>query len=173
MFIVSVRLSPKKVLAATLAVVVVVSASVTAARYLMDRNEARQTIGGTQLTQPDTETAKLSRKKTTAKTDEARAAFIAEFGWEVDAEPAEVTEVIIPKEFDELYTEYNSMQKVMGFDLLPHAGDRVKRYSFTVKNHPQQKENVRANLLVDGNRIIGADISSTEAGGFMQGLTME
>jgi hypothetical protein len=187
MFIVSFRLSPKKVLVAALALGVVVTASVTAANILRDRAAAAETISDevietrkTEKTEAENEDKieieagrKINPKKAVAKTNDARLEFIRGFGWEVDAEPAEVMEVIIPKEFDDVYEEYNSMQKTQGLNLEPFAGKRCKRYSYNVTNHPRQQEDVRVNLLMQGSKIVGGDVCSLTPGGFMHGLIME
>ena len=174
MFIVSVRVSPKRVLVAGLALVVVVSASVTAARLMRDRGVAAQETSAESIIeiQESSKKVKINAKKAVAKTNDARLEFIRSFGWEVDVEPAEVVEVIIPKEFDDVYKEYNSMQKLQGLNLESYAGKRCKRYSYNITNHPRQGENVRCNLLMSGNKIVGGDVCSIEPGGFMHGLNM-
>ncbi len=183
MFIVSIRVNPKRVLATVLVLVFVVSASVMAANILRGRGSAAEDEAAAEdrLEVSEAEQAeaiagkkqKIDARKAVAKTDEARAAFIEGFGWEVEPAPAEVQEVIIPKEFDDVYKEYNAMQKLQGLDLEPYAGERCKRYSFTVTNHPEQKENVRCNLLMSGDKVVGGDICSLDPGGFMRGLHME
>ena len=42
-----------------------------------------------------------------AENNQERLKFISQFGWEVDSEPVEVNEVIIPQEFDDVYNNYN------------------------------------------------------------------
>ena len=46
-----------------------------------------------------------------ADTAEERLSFLSQFGWEVEEEPAEVKEVVIPEEFDDVYNQYNVIQK--------------------------------------------------------------
>ena len=60
--------------------------------------------------------------------------FISTFGWEVDEEPDEVREVVIPVEFDEVYKNYNAIQIKQGYDLQKYSGERVKRWTYTIKN---------------------------------------
>ena len=110
--------------------------------------------------------------KVTVKTNEQRAAFIASFGWEVTEEPVEVMEVVIPKEFDSVYEEYNSMQKTQGYDLKKHAGKRAIRYTYVITNYPDQPEDVRINLLVRDNKLIGGDVCSLLTDGFIHGFAM-
>ena len=102
-----------------------------------------------------------------------RLEFLTSLGWEADAEPVEVAEIIIPAEFDEVYTEYNELQKEQGFDLEVYCGLRVKRWTYRITNlegYPETSDCIRANLLVYDGIIIGGDICSVELDGFMKGL---
>lgn len=109
-------------------------------------------------------------KRQSGKTEEQRQEFLTALGWVVNPEPDEVVEVIIPKKFDEVYENYNNIQKEQGMDLSRYKGKRCKRYSYTVLNYPGGAQNVRLNLLVCGNKIVGGDVSSLGLDGFMQGL---
>lgn len=109
-------------------------------------------------------------KRQSGKTEEQRQEFLTALGWVVNPEPDEVVEVIIPKNFDDVYENYNNIQKEQGMDLSRYKGKRCKRYSYTVLNYPGGAQNVRLNLLVCGNKIVGGDVSSMGLDGFMQGL---
>ena len=111
-------------------------------------------------------------EKEPAKTNEQRVEFLQSFGWEVSEEAEEIQEVLIPKEFDDVYENYNDIQKVQGCDLSKYAGKRCKRYTYMVSNFPGQSDNVRANILVYKGKVIGGDVCSTELNGFMQGFAM-
>lgn len=126
------------------------------------------------LARDSCETAGGSAVQIKAADHSERMAFLSQFGWEVSEEPVEVTEVIIPSEFDETYTEYNEIQKAQGFDLSAYAGMRVKRWTYSVKNYPgyENQSCIRANLLVYDSKIIGGDICSVELDGFMHGFSM-
>lgn len=104
-----------------------------------------------------------------ASTNSGRIAFLKSFGWEVSNEPVEVVEVTIPQTFNTVYLNYNSIQKSQGYDLSKYRGQRVKRWTYDVKNYPGEK-NVRANLLVYDGKVIGGDISTVALNGFMQGF---
>ncbi|HCC34932.1 MAG TPA: DUF4830 domain-containing protein [Ruminococcaceae bacterium] len=104
-----------------------------------------------------------------AATDEQRRAFLARFGWEVESTPLMQNTVIIPSEFDEVYSPYNEMQLEQGFDLTPYKGQTVSRYCYAVLNYPGA-DPVMANLLVFEGKIIGGDIDSPALGGFMHGF---
>lgn len=108
-----------------------------------------------------------------ASNAEERAAFLSQFGWEIDEDPAEVAEVLIPAEFDSGYEKYNDIQKEQELDLLPYAGKRAKRWTYNIKNYPgyEGREGVvQANILVYEGAVIGGDVCSTEQGGFMHGF---
>lgn len=103
-----------------------------------------------------------------------RASFLAQYGWKISADPVEVSEVIIPEDFDAGYTEYAAMNKAQGFDLEPYKGVRAKRWTYDVLNYPNLENSgtVQANLLVYDGRVIGGDVCSLELGGFIHGFDM-
>jgi hypothetical protein len=121
------------------------------------------------------EPAAAGGRSVSAATAEERIAFLKQYGCEVDENSAEVTEVIIPEEFDEVYSSYNDIQLAQGFDLTKYAGRRVKRWTYTVTNYPdyEGKLCIRANMLVLDNKVIGGDICSVELDGFMHGFEIK
>ena len=102
--------------------------------------------------------------------DMARANFLAQYGWEISTVPTEVCEITIPEEFDAVYITYNDLQKSQGFDLQEYAGQRVKRYTYSITNYPDGITGVKANILQFDNKIIGGDICTMELNGFMHGF---
>ena len=88
------------------------------------------------LSRESTDVANNDKSNIKASTESERLSFISQFGWEVDEDPIEVCEVIIPTEFDETYTQYNEIQTKQGFDLKNYSGMRVKRWTYSVKNYP-------------------------------------
>ncbi len=125
-----------------------------------------------------TETAPVSKIGSytmKASTAEERTEFFSQFGWEINEEPAEVKEVIIPEEFDETYAEYNKLQLSQGLDLEPFKGVRVKYWSYEILNYPQITNNgtkVMGNILIYDGIVVGGDVCSTELNGFMHGFAM-
>lgn len=102
-----------------------------------------------------------------------RLAFISQFGWDVAEDPVQVTEILIPAEFDEVYEQYNEIQKKQDLDLTPYAGKRVKKWTYAVKNHPGyegRSDVIELNLLILDGLVIGGDVCSTELGGFIHGF---
>ena len=127
------------------------------------------------LSQESTDVANADKSSIKASTAEERLIFISQFGWEVQEDPVEVCEVIIPAEFDETYTQYNDIQLKQGFDLKTYAGVRVKRWTYSVKNYPghENKNYIRINLLVYEGLVVGGDVCSIELDGFMHGFDKE
>ena len=99
-------------------------------------------------------------------------AFLKGYGWETEAEPCEIAEVTIPEQFDDVYKEYNRVQKAQGMDLSKYRGKTVKRWTYVVTNYPGYSGEVRANLLCYEDKIIGGDICSTALGGFLHGFSL-
>lgn len=105
-----------------------------------------------------------------AETHEERMTFFSQFGWEVDENPVQVKEVIIPEEFDETYEDYNDIQRQQNLDLEKYKGARVKMWSYNILNYPDYENTdgiICGNILVYEGTVIGGDICSNELGGFM------
>ena len=96
--------------------------------------------------------------------------FLAQFGWQVGAEPTEVKTVTIPSEFDKVFSAYNELQKEQGLNLSKFKGKEVTRYTFAVTNYAGYDGTVWANVLVYRNRVIGGDICSADMTGFVHGF---
>ncbi len=101
-----------------------------------------------------------------------RQEFLKQMGWEVSGEFDECRQVLIPEQFNEVYDNYNELQKQQGFDLSAYKGKSCDVYTYKVKNYAghEDKDDVRCNLMICDNVLIGGDVSSTELDGFMQGL---
>lgn len=100
-----------------------------------------------------------------------RVSFLSQFGWEVEADPVEVREIIIPAEFDSAYDQYNDLQKEHGLDLSDYGGRRAKRWTYEVKNYPGYENTsgmIQANIFVLDGLVIGGDVCSLETDGFIQ-----
>ena len=115
---------------------------------------------------------RLSEGKSSAvsgATNEERISYIESFGWDAGITHTDAREVRIPSNFDEAYEQYNALQKEQGFDLMKYRARSVKKYTYTITNYDGQDPAVPivANLLVLDGEIIGADISSVEANGFV------
>lgn len=104
------------------------------------------------------------------RTNDERVSYLAQQGWDVVTSPVQERQVRIPTEFGEVFERYNSLQVSQGFDLTDYAGKTVTQYVYQVENFPNATDPVYATILVHNEKIIGADITDTSAGGIMQGL---
>ncbi len=104
-----------------------------------------------------------------AADDAQRLAFLRSLGYEASADSGQVREVLIPDEFDDVFSQYNAVQKTADMDLEPYRGRRMKCWTYEITNYPGE-EHVQAHLYVYKDQIIGGDIASTALDGFMHGL---
>lgn len=112
----------------------------------------------------------LSIKFDKVKTNEERISLLKSFGWEVEETPVEEADVTIPAEFDRVFENYNAIQKSQGFDLSKYKNRSMKRFTYRVTNYPDYEGTVYCNLLIYKNRVVGADICSSDVNGFIRGL---
>lgn len=104
------------------------------------------------------------------KSNEDRINFVKQFGWEVEAEPIKEQQVVIPREFDKVFAEYNELQRRQGLDLSSFKKKSVMRYTYTVTNYPNYDGEVYINILVYRNKVIGGDVCSADVNGFVHGF---
>ena len=102
--------------------------------------------------------------------NDSRVKFLEELGWQVNASPAETTQVRIPSDSSALFDRYNQLQKSQGYDLTQYADKTVMRYVYRVTNYPDATDPVYATLLVYKNQVIGGDITDTAAKGVVRPL---
>lgn len=101
-----------------------------------------------------------------------RIAYIESFGWDPGISHTDTKEVRIPVNFDEVYQEYNNLQKKQGFDLKKYRAHTVRQYTYQIKRTDDDPVPLYAHLLVENGIIIGADITSAEAGGLQTVLAV-
>lgn len=101
-----------------------------------------------------------------------RVNYLESYGWKINPEPVEEVTIIIPKDFDEVFQDYNSIQLEQGFDLSKYAGLEAVRYTYSVTNYPGDETSVVADIVVYRNKVIAGDIQSTALDGFMHGLNL-
>ena len=104
------------------------------------------------------------------KTNEDRISFLAQFGWQVKSDPVESKEVSVPSDFDKIFMGYNELQKRQGLDLSKYKNKELMRYTYEVTNYEGYEGTVYATVLVYRNRIVGGDICSADANGFIHGF---
>lgn len=104
-------------------------------------------------------------------TNEERVGFLEQFGYNVSGEPCEIVEVVIPEEFDSVYTEYNDIQREQGLNLKKYKGKTVTRYTYAIKDYPGFNDgDVIANLLIYKSKIIGGDVCAVGEKSFLHGF---
>ena len=111
MFVFSVKTTKKQMISIIVCVVMLIAILVVAIAWPSGQTAAT----GTQPYTP-----------VEAASDEARIGFLKTLGYEASPSTAEVKEVLIPDEFDEVFQNYNTIQAEAGMDLEPYHGKRVK-----------------------------------------------
>ena len=102
-----------------------------------------------------------------ADSNKSRKEFFNTYGWETSNEAIEINDVAIPHKFDEVYSEYNNIQKKQNMDLSKYKGKMVKQYIYEITNYPLHPKGVRGDMLVYGGQIIACTVYSLELNGFM------
>lgn len=113
------------------------------------------------------ETAALSA---VVKNNDQRINYLKALGWEVDKTALEEQNIVIPRDFSDVYKKYNEIQLAQGFDLSKYGGIEATRYTYKVLNFPGTSGNVVADIIVYRNEIIAGDVQSNALDGFMVGL---
>ena len=100
-------------------------------------------------------------------------AFLASHGWSVAPEPPEITDILIPESFNDVFSSYNLLQISQGYDLTPLQGQTVQKYTFRISEYPglPKDEHVIANVLMKNGEIVGGDICCVRMDGFMHGFS--
>lgn len=150
MFIKTIKVKKPNLLAAALLVVIACLLAVVALTAYRFSKKSQYTLGN----------------------EAQRQQFLKQMGWEVSGEFDECRQVLIPEQFNEVYEGYNELQKQQGFDLSAYKGKSCDVYTYKVRNYKghEDKDDVRCNLMICDDVLIGGDVSSTELDGFMQGL---
>ncbi len=152
MFVITAKVNRKKIMAALLGVVILAAVLILVFSGIRKRGDA--------------ETAALTA---VVKNAEQRVAYLESFGWQVGA-AVEEQSITIPREFNQIYTEYNTLQKRQGFDLTQYGGLEATRYTYEIKNYPGVTGTVVADIIVYRNQVIAGDVQHVAADGFMTGL---
>ena len=103
---------------------------------------------------------------TGVRSEKNRVAYLAQYGWEVTSPALSEKTVVIPRDFNTVFNNYNELQKRQGFDLSEYRGMEVKQYTYTVIGS-DIGENVVAVLYVYAGSVIGGDVHSTALDGLM------
>ena len=104
-------------------------------------------------------------------TDNAqRITYLRSFGWELESEPLETLQFLLPETLEEPYLTYNDLQKTQGFDLSACCGKQVSRYTYAVTNYPGRPDGVQLNLYVCEDLPVAGDVCCPGADGFQETL---
>ena len=103
-------------------------------------------------------------------TNEERIAWLGNWGWQVEPEPLETLQFLLPDPLEEPYLSYARLQADQGLYFTSGAGQRVTRYTYAVTNYPGHT-GVQVNLYLCEKTPIGGDIFCAGANGFQSGLT--
>lgn len=99
-----------------------------------------------------------------------RVAYLQALGWEVETEPLETLQFLLPDTLSDPYLSYNELQKSQGFDLSSCCGKQVARFTYAVTNYPGRPEGVQLNLYVCEETPVAGDIFCAGANGFQKTL---
>ncbi len=111
----------------------------------------------------------ISPKNLSGATNEERIVFLRENGIKVESEPFYVCDIIIPSSFDGIYESFETVQNAQGLSLSEYKGRKVRRFSYLVKNPPNNIQKASAEILVSDGRIIACALCSlTNNGGFFK-----
>ena len=102
-----------------------------------------------------------------------RIAYLQSLGWEVESEPLETLQFLLPDALEEPYLSYNELQKEQGFDLTACCGRQVTRYTYAVTNYPGRAEGVQLNLYVCEDLPVAGDVCCPGADGFQETLEFQ
>lgn len=104
-------------------------------------------------------------------TPESRVDFLSSLGYTVDKEPERTQEVLIPKEWNEVYEQYAAVQSAQGFKLSKYKGKRVMQYVYRIENWPEETTDpVYATLVCYKGRLIAGELTRGGADGFLRPL---
>ena len=96
-------------------------------------------------------------------------AYIESFDIEVLKEGLKEDEIKVPATFNDVYNNYNKIQKEQGFDLENYKGKTLKRYTYPVINIEDETPHFVEVLTFDGI-IVAADVYSTSIEGSIRAL---
>ncbi len=97
--------------------------------------------------------------------------FLESYGWKVKHDCHERVNITIPEIFDNVYNNYNELQKLAGLDLSDYKGQDAIRYTYIVTNFPEEIcDTVYANVICVKDTPIGGDVMTVPLDGFMFSL---
>ena len=98
-------------------------------------------------------------RKTKLSTTQEMIDYIAEKGYTADIQTAQVTEVEIPKKFDDNFKGFNDkIRQTDGLSLDKYKGDKVNKWTFTILDYNEGQTDAVAVLLIKKEKLVGAYI---------------
>ena len=97
-------------------------------------------------------------------TPQSRLSYIYYLGFAVE-DNVSAKQTVIPTVFSEVYSNYNKIQKMAGFDLLKYKGETVTVYTYNIIESDK-----KINLIVHNGKVIGGDICDVSFNGEMKPL---
>lgn len=150
MFVFNLKFKKSKMLKPILAVCAIITAIICIAAMINVHNSL-----------PNTATCdEIGLYSLGAKTKEEQLEFLNNFKIEADENSARARNVTIPCEFNEIYKDYNELQRQIGLDLEKFKGKNAQEITYTIKSSNYKF----AVLLVCDDRIIGAHLTNGEYG---------
>jgi hypothetical protein len=157
MFIFTAKFNKKKAIAAVLILAAILIAIILLA-------------GGGDKTKDNANASETAALSAVVKNNEQRVNYLKALGWEVEQNVLEQQKIVIPREFTEVYKNYNEIQQEQGFDLSKYGGAEAMRYTYRILNYPGATGTVVADIIVHKNEVIAGDVQSNALDGFMAGL---
>ena len=103
--------------------------------------------------------------------DSINAEFLAQYGWKILPKSIEYEKFTLPAYENEIYKNYNNLQKEIGLDISPYYSKKAERFTYIVLNYPYPtKEHVRANVICVDQKPVAGDIMTVASDGFMHSL---
>lgn len=111
----------------------------------------------------------VASQNISCETTQKRVDYINSLGYKTDSKE-EAKDIVIPANFNDVYNNYNEIQKQQGFDLSKYKGKNATLYTYNILNY-EDNDNVVANLIVLDGVLIGADLCDVSADdGFLVAL---
>ncbi|MBR4123824.1 MAG: DUF4830 domain-containing protein [Clostridia bacterium] len=107
----------------------------------------------------------VKNERIDGSTNQKRVEYIKNLGFEVDDADVAFKQTVIPQKFDNVYKQYNSLQKKSGFDL-----SKYKSKTVTVYTYPLVSGNREAHIIIYNGVVIGGDVAEISADGSMSAL---
>lgn len=105
----------------------------------------------------DTTAAASAKQRFEMSTTQDMADYIAQKGYTVDLQSAQVKEVKIPKKFDAEFENFNEkIKKTDDLSLDKYKKDKVNKWTFTITDYDVEGKTAVAVLLVKKDKLIGA-----------------